>query len=180
MPPWTDLFSFTPKTRREIPEDEEPEAKKPKVGFRLNDREVERRFAKRVKMVGEIAPDYAAFVRLRPEFNDVVRRLVTAWKFYRSSGFSLRNRRHEDSLITELNRIQRELHWFKYLSARDERTRANWAGAKEWVWSDNAEYESELMKTLSMSAPRRRGESLDDWLKRLRMIRAGLGASPSD
>lgn len=142
---------------------------------------VVRSFAEAFALLHEAAPTYDRAVRQRPEVGELARRLAVAWGYYRSPNFARRHHAaHLRIVAREVKEVRLGLLWLRYLRMRDDRDLGDLAVVRQWVEADSSEYEAELLKTISLSAPLRRGESVDDWVSRLKKIRTALAASPPD
>lgn len=173
-----DLFKF----KKDAPAylDDEP-VRKRRGRHHMTDLEIARRVQNLWTLMGEAMPARGRGVTSRrPEIDELAVRLSVVWEFYRSDGFNLMKASHERALLYELRAIRTRLIWLKYLRARDVRDEKDWDSAMAWVLSDDSEYEAELLKTFSMSAPQRPKESVRDWVERLRNIRAAIARSPPE
>lgn len=183
------------KAEKTKSKDAEPKEKRSR---RISKREIALRFEDLWKLVHEVEPNLMAALAARDERAkrgkrsellahvwdaEVVRlaeRLGMAWTFYRSSGFDFMRQSSVGPLLSELRAIRKQLLWHRWMRRTDERDSNAWADACAWVDADTSEYEAELLRTLSMSAPQCDGEPTDDYVARLRMIRSALARTPAE
>jgi hypothetical protein len=188
---WQDLFSLKKQPKTDEKQETAARAKaeqkteKPKVsrrrgGWHMSEQEVGRRVKDLWDMMEEASPNFQTGLARRPEIGELAVRLAVVWEFFRSDGFNLKRVRHERALLYELRAIRHRLLWLKWLRTRDIRDDNDWKDAMAWVISDDAEYDAELLHTLSLSAPQRREEPVEQWVDRLRNIRRALGAVPPE
>jgi hypothetical protein len=182
----------------EVPKEKAEKKRGEKRSFRLSEKEVMYRFRDLWDLIDEIEPDMAKAREEREqkrekgdvaellasvwdfEVIELAERLARLWRFFRSSGFDAMKFAHEQALLHELQAIRRGLLWHKWLAQSEKRDLANWNKAIAWVEADDSEYEAELLKTLSMSAPQREEESMEDYVSRLRTIRSALAKTPTE
>jgi CO/xanthine dehydrogenase Mo-binding subunit len=74
----------------------------------------------------------------------------------------------------EIRFLRRELRWVSAQRAQEARDDIEWRKAIEWVENDRAQVEAEMLETMARQIPRVRGETMDDYLARLRAYRALL------
>jgi|HubBroStandDraft_1064217.scaffolds.fasta_scaffold376477_2 hypothetical protein len=104
-----------------------------------------------------------------PELKERIALLGT---WVRHPSFDRRNTRMRDYALEELHTLRMAVRWLAYRKAQALRDEADWQDALDWVEADAGETLAGVLETLSHSVPHRSEESDENYLKRLRKIRA--------
>lgn len=149
---------------------------------------------------------WQAAMKATPAPPELAKRVRILSAYFHSPGFNIKRLRDRDNVLDEIAYIEEELKWETYRSLCLARDKRMFAQSREWVRADAAEAEAELLETLSVAIPRCLGaklckhathklptadcpgypmcphrmhaaeESDEEYISRLRMIRASMGA----